>query len=79
MSTDAAAGAASASSALATTGEGGAASAGAPRHIGPGLAPGMTDTEVFERLNAWSIARDGDLQDLAGNLARTQDIVSSTF
>ncbi len=79
MATDAATSAASAGSAVVLTGEGGAASAGAPRHIGPGLAPGMTDTEVFERLNAWGIARDGDLQELASNLARTQDIVSSTF
>ncbi len=79
MSTDAATSAASAGSALILAGEGGGASAGAPRHMGPGLAPGMNDAEVFERLNAWGIARDGDLQDLAGNLARTQDVVSATF
>ncbi len=79
MSTDAATSAASAGSALILPREGGGASAGAPRHMGPGLAPGMNDAEVFERLNAWGIARDGDLQDLAGNLARTQDVVSATF
>ncbi len=57
----------------------GGASAGDPRHMGPGLAPGMTDAEVFERLNAWGIARDGTLQDLAGNLAQTQVITNQTF
>jgi hypothetical protein len=79
MASDAAAGAASASSALAMTGGGGGASAGDPRHMGPGLAPGMSDTEVFERLNAWGISRDGDLRDISDNLAQTQATVAATF
>jgi hypothetical protein len=79
MATDAATGAASAGSAVAVTMVGGGASASGRSHLGPGLAPGMSDTDVFDRLNAWGIARDGDLRDLASNLARTQDIVSANF
>ena len=63
--------------ALAVTGAG--ASAGGPRAMGPGLTIGMTETEVFDRLNGWGIARDGDLRDLADNLAQTQSVVSATF
>ena len=39
----------------------------------------MVDAEVFERLNAWGIARDGDALDLQANLASTQAVVASTF
>ncbi len=48
-------------------------------HLGPGLAPGMGEAEAFERLNAWGIARDGELLDLRANLASTQTIVQATF
>ena len=61
------------------TSGGGGASAGDPRHMGPGLAPGMSDTEVVERLNAWGISRDGDLRDISDNLAQTQATVAATF
>ena len=47
--------------------------------MGPGLAPGMTDVEVFERLNAWGVARDSELVDLRASLASTQNIVDATF
>ena len=53
--------------------------AGGTRALGPGLAPGMNDAEVFERLNAWGIARDGELLDLRANLAQTQTVVAATF
>ncbi len=52
---------------------------GGATHLGPGLAPGMSEAEVFERLNAWGIARDGDLLDLRANLVSTQTVLASTF
>ena len=52
---------------------------GGQTHLGPGLAPGMTDAEVFERLNAWGVARDSELVDLRSSLASTQAIVDGTF
>ncbi len=39
----------------------------------------MSEAEVFERLNAWGIARDGDALDLKANLASTQAVVAATF
>ncbi len=57
----------------------GAAAASAPRVVGPGLVVGMPEAEVVERLNGWGIARDGELRDLADNLAPTHAIVSETF
>ncbi len=47
--------------------------------MGPGLVIGMSETEVFDRLNEWGIARDGDLRDIADNLVQTQATVSATF
>ena len=47
--------------------------------MGPGLAVGMTQAEVYDRLNGWGIARDGELRDLTDNLVQTQSIVSATF
>ncbi len=44
-----------------------------------GLAAGMSDVEVFERLNAWGIARDGELVDLRSSLTNTQSVVGSAF
>ncbi len=73
------AGAASDRSALAMTFDGGGVSASALRPIGLGLAPGMNDAEVFERLNAWGVARDAELVDLRTSLASTQTIVDATF
>ncbi len=52
---------------------------GAQRALGPGLVVGMPDAEIVDRLNAWGIARDGVLRDLADNLAQTQSVVQSTF
>ena len=54
-------------------------SADAPRIVGPGLTIGMSETEVFNRLNGWGIARDGDLRELRDNLVQTQTVVSATF
>jgi hypothetical protein len=48
-------------------------------HLGPGLAPGMGEAEAFERLNAWGVARDGELVDLRASLANTQAAVGATF
>jgi len=53
--------------------------AGETRTLGPGLVLGMSEAEVFERLNGWGIARDGDLLDLRSNLGDTQAIVATTF
>ena len=53
--------------------------AGETRTLGPGLVPGMSEAEVFERLNGWGIARDGDLLDLRSNLGDTQAIVATAF
>ncbi len=53
--------------------------AGETRTLGPGLVPGMSEAEVFERLNGWGIARDGDLLDLKDNLVQTQAVVATTF
>ncbi len=39
----------------------------------------MGDAEVFERLNAWGIARDGELLDVRSGLANTQAAVGATF
>ncbi len=39
----------------------------------------MSDGEVFERLNAWGIARDGELVDLRSSLTNTQSVVGSAF
>ncbi len=39
----------------------------------------MSDGEVFERLNAWGIARDGELVDLRSSLTNTQSVVSTAF
>ncbi len=47
--------------------------------LGPGLAPGMSEAAVFERLNAWGVARDGELVDLRSSLANTQAVVNATF
>ncbi len=47
--------------------------------MGPGLAPGMGEAAAFERLNAWGVARDGELVDLRASLANTQAAVSATF
>ncbi len=52
---------------------------GAQRAMGPGLVVGMPDAEIVDRLNAWGIARDGVVRDLADNLAQTQSVVQSTF
>jgi hypothetical protein len=52
---------------------------GGGTYLGPGLTPGMTDGEAFERLNAWGVARDGRLADLAASLASTQAVVDATF
>ncbi len=52
---------------------------GGATHLGPGLASGMSEAEVFERLNAWGIARDSDLLDLKSNLVATQTVVATTF
>ena len=49
------------------------------RSLGPGLALGMGDAEVFDRLNAWGIARDGELLDVRSGLANTQAAVGATF
>jgi hypothetical protein len=48
-------------------------------HLGPGLAPGMGEAEAFERLNAWGVARDGELVDLRASLVNTQAAVGATF
>mgnify|MGYP002176398871 CR=1 FL=1 len=40
---------------------------------------GMTEVEVFERLNGWGVARDGELVDLRSSLANTQTVVNATF
>ena len=72
---DTASGAGASASTLATTGR----PAGETRTLGPGLAPGMSEAEVFERLNGWGIARDGDLLDLKANLVQTQAVVATTF
>ena len=55
------------------------ASAGTPRTLGPGLVIGMTEAEIFDRINGWGIARDGEMRDLTDNLVRTQSVVSATF
>ncbi len=55
------------------------ASAGVPQAVGVGLVIGMTEAEIFNRINGWSIARDGDLRELADNLSQTQSVVSATF
>ncbi len=47
--------------------------------MGPGLVVGMTEAEVFERLNAWGVARDGELVDLRSSLTNTQSVVNATF
>jgi hypothetical protein len=47
--------------------------------LGPGLMQGMSEAEVFERLNAWGIARDGELVDLRSSLTNTQSVVGATF
>ena len=55
----------SASAAAADSAIGLAITAGGGTFLGPGLASGMSEAEVFERLNAWGIARDSDLLDLS--------------
>ena len=40
---------------------------------------GMTEAEVFDRINGWGIARDGELRDLTDNLVQTQSVVTATF
>ena len=57
----------------------GGASAGALRSPGPGLVSGMTQDQIFDRLNEWGIARDCDLQELTDNLVQTQAVLSATF
>ncbi len=52
---------------------------GGVRTLGPGLAQGMSEAEVFERLNAWGIARDGELVDLRSSLTNTQSVVGTAF
>ncbi len=39
----------------------------------------MSEAEVFERLNAWGIARDGELVDLRSTLTSLQSAVGTTF
>ncbi len=55
------------------------AGGGQQTHLGPGLVVGMTEAEVFERLNGWGVARDGELVDLRSSLANTQTVVNATF
>ncbi len=57
---DTAPGAGASASTLATT----MRPAGETRALGPGLVPGLSEAEGFERLNGWGIARDDDLLDL---------------
>ncbi len=71
-----AAGATSAGGALAMTFTAGA-SAGVPRILGPGLVVGMNEADVVDRLNAWGIARDGDLQDVTAEVAPHQPAVGA--
>ncbi len=52
---------------------------GAQQYVGPGLMQGMSEAEVFERLNAWGIARDGELFDLRSNLNNLQSVAGATF
>ncbi len=52
---------------------------GGQTRLGPGLVSGMTEAEVFERLNGWGVARDGELVDLRSSLANTQAVVGATF
>ncbi len=52
---------------------------GQQTHLGPGLVVGMTEVEVFERLNGWGVARDGELVDLRSSLTNTQTVVNATF
>ncbi len=40
---------------------------------------GMSEAQAFERLNAWGIARDGELVDLKSNLTNLQSVVGATF
>ena len=72
---DKSSGAGASASTLATT----TRPAGETRTMGPGLVLGMSEAEVFERLNGWGIARDGDLLDLKDNLVKTQAVVAATF
>ncbi len=72
---DTAPGAGASASTLATT----MRPAGETRTVGPGLVLGMSEAEVFERLNGWGIARDGDLLGLRSNLGDTQAIVATAF
>ena len=39
----------------------------------------MTEADAFERLNAWGIARDGEVLDLKASLANTQAAVGAAF
>ncbi len=47
--------------------------------MGPGLVVGMSEAEVFDRLNGWGIARDGELVDLRSIIANTQTVVGTMF
>ncbi len=69
-----ASGAAGSAAGLAITAGGGGGA-----HLGPGLAPGMGEAEAFERLNAWGVARDGELVDLRSSIANTQTVVGTMF
>ncbi len=51
----------------------------AQTYLGPGLVQGMSEAQAFERLNAWGIARDGELVDLKSNLTNLQSAVGTTF
>jgi hypothetical protein len=39
----------------------------------------MSEAEVFDRLNGWGIARDGELVDLRSIIANTQTVVGTIF
>ena len=56
-----------------------AAGGGPQTRLGPGLMQGMSEAEAFERLNAWGIARDGELVDLRSTLTSLQTAVGATF
>ena len=56
-----------------------AAGGGPQTYLGPGLMQGMSEAQAFERLNAWGIARDGELVDLKSNLTNLQSVVGATF
>ena len=50
-----------------------------PTALGPCLYVGMGETSMVEQLNAWGIARDGDMLDLRANLGNTQTVLAAAF